>query len=158
MHMCLCMFMCGGLPRPSKQYVAIRLMTSANDASSESGLNNRLIDYVTVFMLVTIAVHQFPLSQEKMKRRIVCWPAPQLLLYMCRKWVPSFRRLLLAANQTFRTVFRLSTRWQYSRFQWSSVSLAVSDPNFPLASLAKWECIAQLYHCPTIEPLLLDLF
>ena len=158
MRKCLCTFMCGGLPGPSKQYFAIHWMTSAIDASSESGLDNRLIDYVTVFKLVTIAVHQFPLSQEKINCRIVCWPAPQLLLYMCRKRVPSFRCLLLAANQTIRIVFRSSTRWQYSCFQWSSESLAVSDPNFPSASLARRECIAQLYQCPTIEPLLPDLF
>ena len=59
-------------------------MTSANDASLKSILDNRLMDYVTVFERVTMAVHEFPVLQEKMKRRIVRWPAPQLgcLIYV----------------------------------------------------------------------------
>ena len=79
MRVCLCTFMCGGLPGPPKQYDAICWLTSANDASLESGLDNKLIDYVTVFELVTIAVYEFPLSQDKMKHRIVCRPVRQQL-------------------------------------------------------------------------------
>ena len=71
--------MCGGVLGPPKQYVAIHRMTSANDASLESALDNRIMDYVTVFELVTMAFYEFPLSQEKMKCGIVRWPAYQLL-------------------------------------------------------------------------------
>ena len=79
MHVWVCTFMCGGLREPPKQYVAIHRMTSANDASLESALDNRIMDYLTVFELVTMAVYEFPLSQEKMKCRIIRWPALQLL-------------------------------------------------------------------------------
>ena len=69
--------MCGGLCGPPKKYVVIHRMTS--DASLESALDNKIIDYVTVFELVTIAVYEFPLSQEKIKCCIIRWPTPQLL-------------------------------------------------------------------------------
>ena len=71
--------MCGGVLGPPKQYVAIHRMTSANDASLESALDNRIMDYVTVFELVTVAFYEIPLSQEKIKCRIIRWPAPQVL-------------------------------------------------------------------------------
>ena len=73
------MCMCGDLRGLPEQYVAVRWMTSANDASLESALDNRIMDYITVFELVTMAVYEFPLSQEKMKCRIIRWPALQLL-------------------------------------------------------------------------------
>ena len=79
MHVWVCTFMCGGLRGPPKQYVAIHQMTSANDASLESALDIIIMDYVSVFELVTMAVYEFPLSQEKMKCRIIRWPALQLL-------------------------------------------------------------------------------
>ena len=55
MRVRLCTFMCGGLPGPPKQYNAICWLTSANDASSESG-TDRLMEHVTVHGLVTMPV------------------------------------------------------------------------------------------------------
>ena len=55
MRVSVCMCMCGDLHGLPEQYVAVRWMTSANDASSESG-TDRLMEHVTVHGLVTMPV------------------------------------------------------------------------------------------------------
>ena len=105
MRVCLWTFMCGGLPGPPKQYNAICWLTSSNNASSESGLDNRLIDYVNRLWASDYYGSRVSSSQEKMKHRIVSGSfASNSVLYICRKLVPSVRRLLLAAKQTIRKV------------------------------------------------------
>ena len=75
--------------------------TSANDASLESALDNRIMDYVTVFELVTVAVYEFPLSQKKLNAASSAGPLPSYsVLYMCRKMVPLVRCHLLGAKRT----------------------------------------------------------
>ena len=65
--------------RAPEHYALIRWMSSANDASSESGLD-KLMDYITVFELVTIPVRS---SFCQTFFNIFCWSFELMIHFKC---------------------------------------------------------------------------